>query len=224
MTRTCLDLFSGLGGFSAAFEDADGWEVVTVDLDPDDRFDPDIQADVMNLRPSDLPDADVVLAGPPCTTFSMANQPNPHWDGDSPDSPAVREAITLTFHALGLIRSIDPDYWYLENPRHGKMNVVLGPPVGYVTYCQYGNEWQKPTDLWGNHPRMEYRTCPPGADCHQRGEGGFDTGKRREHIRDPAERAKIPYGLSRAILEAVEDAYANNAVEQATLTDLQTPT
>jgi len=29
----CLDLFAGLGGFSAAFAEADGWDVVTVDID-----------------------------------------------------------------------------------------------------------------------------------------------------------------------------------------------
>lgn len=203
MTRTCLDLFAGLGGFSQAFEASDGWEVVTVELEG--RFDPDIQADVMGLRPGDLPDADVVLASPPCTEFSMANQPNPHWDGDAPASDDVRESITLTFHALGLIRALDPDYWFLENPRGGKMDVILGPPTGYVTYCQYGLEWQKPTDLWGRHPRsFRYRRCSPGADCHQRAEGGWDTGEKRKHIRDPAERSLVPRQLSEAILQAVE--------------------
>lgn len=213
--RVCLDLFAGLGGFSSAFDDADGWEVVTVDVE--ERFEPDIQADVLDLRPSDLPDADVVLAAPPCTEMSMANQPNPHWDGEAPDSPEVREAIALSYHAIGLIHAIDPDYWFLENPRQGKMDVVLGPPTAHVTYCQYGLDWQKPTNLWGNHPPMEYRTCSPGADCHQRAPGGWDTGEKRKHTRDPAERSLVPYDLSLAIREAVEAAYEGEVTRQTKL-------
>ena len=34
-----LDLFAGLGGFSAAFEDSDTWEVITVEIE--ERFEPD---------------------------------------------------------------------------------------------------------------------------------------------------------------------------------------
>lgn len=224
-TKHCIDLFSGLGGcrnreegFSAAFQDSEDWEVTTVDIQ--ERFGPDICADVLNLRPADLPDADVIVAAPPCTQMSMANQPNPHWDGDRPDSPEVREAIALTYHALGLIRAIDPDYWFLENPRQGKMDVVLGEPTARVTYCQYGLEWQKPTNLWGDHPPMTYRTCSPGADCHQRAEGGWDTGEKRKHIRDPAERSLVPRQLSEAILEAVESAYESLPTEQTELTEV----
>jgi hypothetical protein len=221
--RICLDLFAGLGGrrdiedgFGTAFQAASGWEVVTVDIQ--ERFEPDVCADVMGLRPEDLPDADVILAAPPCTHFSMANQPNPHWDGDVPDSDDVREHIALTFHTIGLIHTISPDYWFLENPRQGKMDVILGRPAGHVTYCQYGLEWQKPTDLWGKHPSMEYRRCPPGSDCHQRSEGGWDTGEIRKNIRDPAERSLVPGGLSKSILEAVEREYSNPRPEQTTLT------
>jgi len=57
-----LDLFAGLGGFSSAFVESERWEVTTVDID--ERFNPDIQADVFELRPSDFSGRafDVVLA------------------------------------------------------------------------------------------------------------------------------------------------------------------
>lgn len=211
MTRVCLDLFSGLGGFSAAFEDADGWDVYTVDLDPDDRFDPDLQADVMDLRPADLfdlighareeIDVLVVLASPPCTELSLAsNGHHNHFDDADPKTPAARNAVALAYHTIGLVRSLNPDYWFMENPR-GKPRQVIGRPTGTVTLCQYGYDWQKPTDLWGRHPPMEYRTCSPGDGCHQGGPSGFDG---EGHIRDPAERARLPYQLSASILEAVE--------------------
>ena len=83
-TLRCLDLFCGLGGFSAAFEDSDRWDLTTVDIN--ERFNPDIVADVFELRPSDLEeDFDVVLASPPCTSFSLAaNGHHTHFQDDEP--------------------------------------------------------------------------------------------------------------------------------------------
>jgi len=213
---TVLDLFCGRGGFSSAFRDSDEWDVVIVDID--ERFDPTICADVFDLRPSEFTrDFDVVLASPPCTQFSMANQPNPHWDGDTPTSDDIRDAIALVYHTLGIIRGLNPAYWFLENPRQGKLSTVLGKPTGYVTYCQYGLEWQKPTDLWGDHPQMQYLTCQQGAACHQRAEGGWDTGEKRKHVRDPAERSLVPDDLSNAIRNACEAGICGEVAEQVTL-------
>jgi hypothetical protein len=200
--KTCLDLFAGLGGFSAAFDDAENWRVVTVDIE--ERFGPDIRADLMDLRPSDLPDADVVLAGPPCTTLSVAGNQTDHYVDGEPNSELAKEHLALAYHALGLIRAISPEYWFLENPR-GRLRRYFGLPTGTVMLCQYGYDWQKPTDLWGEHPHaFDYRTCPPGRDCHVAGPSGFDSGDETTHERDPAERAKLPRELSAAILEAVE--------------------
>ncbi|MEA5406388.1 hypothetical protein VB773_01495 [Haloarculaceae archaeon H-GB2-1] len=62
-SRRILDLFSGLGGFSAAFEDSSNWEVTTVEIE--EQFDPDICADILDLRPSDFDhEYDVILASP----------------------------------------------------------------------------------------------------------------------------------------------------------------
>src|SRR6056297_1166871 len=89
-----LDLFCGLGGFSQAFAESDRWAVTTVDIEG--RFDPDIEADVLELRPSDLPDADLVLASPPCKCFSRAAAWTDHFDSDAtPQTPAARESVTL---------------------------------------------------------------------------------------------------------------------------------
>lgn len=206
--RVCLDLFSGLGGFSAAFEESDEWEVFTVDLDPDDRFDPDLKADVMDLRPSDLPDADVILASPPCTYFSTVRL---QWGrsftpGGEPLTEKARESVALVYHTIGLIRAVSPDHWYLENPV-GYLRHVIGQPCGTVHYCEYGDISKKPTDLWGEHPPgFEYRKCTH--DTHT-GEKSTDFEKGPS---DPAERARIPHGLSLSILEAVEGRHAQASV------------
>jgi len=205
-----LDLFSGLGGFSTAFEDAPDWDVVTVDIN--EQFDPDIQANVLDLMPSDLhntlgdTDVLVILAGHPCTLFSLAGN-HDAWGSESQEmlTPEARDAVASVYHTLGLIKGLSPDYWFLENPR-GRLRWFLGEPTGTVTYCQYGGDWQKPTDLWGEHPPgLIYRSCSPGDPCHERTSQGDDnSGGLVNSIRDPAKRAKVPQGLSKEILESVE--------------------
>jgi site-specific DNA-cytosine methylase len=215
MTRTLLDLFAGLGGFSAAFAEADGWEVVTVDVD--ERFGPDIQADVLDLRPADLPEADLVLASPPCTVFSTAGN-HDLWDFDThePLNEPAHEHVTLAYHTVGLIRGLAPEYWFLENPR-GRLRWFFGEPAGEITYCQYGCEYMKRTDLWGEHPPMTYRHCSRNSKCHS-GNVEYDGTSATRVLGDtPAERAKVPRELSEAILEAVKEAYANPPPEQMTL-------
>ena len=116
----------------------------------------------------------------------------------------------LVYHTLGLIKSLSPDYWFMENPM-GYLRQIIGEPEGWVTFCQYGTPYMKPTDLWGDHPNsFEYKSCSHGDGCHQYntdaahgGEGGMDT--LESYSRDPAERAKIPQELSESILEAVEN-------------------
>lgn len=202
-TKHCLDLFAGLGGFSAAFRDSPNWTVTTVDLE--ERFDPDIQADVMDLRPADLPTADVVLAGHPCTLFSVAGN-HDEWDmaAREPVGERAKEHVAMVFHTLGLIHALSPEYWFLENPR-GRLRWILGEPTGTVTYCQYGKDYQKPTDLWGEHPGgMVYRTCPRGADCHASNTEDDGHSAIQSMPPDRGERAKVPYELSEEILKAVE--------------------
>lgn len=214
----CLDLFSGRGGFSHAFELNEDWEVVTVDIE--ERFDPDIQADVLDLEPADLPDPDLIFAGHPCTVFSKAAAWQDHWDDDgNPQTEKARRHVTMLFHTLGLIRALAPRYWFLENPE-GHMRRFLGEPTGSVTYCQYGEDYRKPTDLWGEHPPMTYRRCSNGDRCHtsrKRREKAGDEHPADTMPRDPAKRAEVPEELSFEILRAVEDAFRNPPPEQATL-------
>lgn len=213
-TLHCLDLFSGLGGFSSAFEDSGRWSVTTVEIA--EEFDPDIQADVLELRPGDLPDADLVLASPPCKCLSRAAAWTDHFDAGVPNTAEARESVALVYHALGLIKANTPEFWFLENPMGSKIKQYLGEPTGRVTYCQYGTTYQKPTYLWGDHPPMSYRWCSAADDCHEHG-SIVDEHDGRPLPRDPAERAKVPYGLSESIREAVEEAIDTPQPEQSEL-------
>jgi len=165
MTKTCLDLFAGMGGFSQAFAESDAWEVVEVELDP--QHNPDIQANIFDLKPSDLPESDVILASPPCTQFSsMAWSHEKQFTRDGePLTEDASESVALVYHTLGLIKALNPDYWFMENPK-GALRWVIGEPTNWVSYCQYGKDYRKDTGLWGNHaPGMHYRKCQNNG-CH----------------------------------------------------------
>lgn len=203
--KVCLDLFSGLGGFSAAFEESEEWNVVTVEIEAE--FEPDICADVFDLRPSDFDrDFDVILASPPCTQFSrVGNHENWNHSEQEPIADASRDAISLVYHTLGLIHGLSPRYWFLENPL-GRLRWILGQPTGCVSYCQYGRPYMKPTDLWGDHPPMTYRRCNEGDNCHSTNRPARDGGLGNCDVigSNAAERSKVPYELSQSILKAVD--------------------
>lgn len=220
-----IDLFSGLGGFSAAFAASDEWEVYTVELNPE--FDPDLCADVLELRPDDLLelvgvdrteiDLLVILASPPCTYFSTAGN-HDAWDFETRTAVTeeARNAVALVYHTLGLIHALDSSYWFLENPQ-GRLRWFLGEPTGQVTYCQYGRPYMKRTDLWGEHPPMTYRRCTRGSRCHLANVEYDGTSATRVLGDTHAERSKVPRQLSDAIREAVESAHETPPPVQATL-------
>jgi len=207
MTTQVIDLFCGLGGFSQAFEEDDSYEVTYVDIDQD--FNPDIVADVLDLTWEDLPDADIILASPPCNAFTILRV-GECWEKDHeglyhPIDDFARTSIQLVHHTVGLIHSIDPDWWLMENPR-AMMRVIYRFPDYEVWYCQYGASYAKPTDLWGRMPgSFESKKCKnqnPNCD-HIPAPAGSKTGIQGELSSE--ERAKVPYGLSKAIKESIEN-------------------
>ena len=70
MPRKLLDLFCGAGGASMGYARA-GFEVTGMDIKHGKRYPFNyIRKDVMELRPEDLEEYDVIHASPPCQTFS----------------------------------------------------------------------------------------------------------------------------------------------------------
>ncbi|MEE9198149.1 MAG: DNA cytosine methyltransferase [bacterium] len=198
-----LDLFAGLGGFSQAFRDR-RHEVVTLDKDP--RFKPDVQADIREVRFPGLPPMDrrfdVVLASPPCEAFSVASIPR-YWvkSGEPKDDAKVTEGLSFVSCALALIAGIRPRFWIMENPS-GMLKTVLVPPTQTVHLCNFGAPWQKRTDLWGRWPGGDLDDPWPCAP-HEAAPRGSRKGV--QGVRDPAERAKLPYGLGEELCKRMEN-------------------
>lgn len=227
-----LDLFSGLGGWSETFVQR-GHEVFTVDWEA--SFKPDLAIDIRELSLNDLPWLpDIVLASPPCEKFSVMTIGR-YWNLDNtPKDPRAQEAIDMVKAALKLIQIMNPAYWVMENPR-GKLRKLDFMQEYYrttVTYCQLGENFMKPTDLWGRFPEsLELPAmCKNGMPCHvpaARGTrdsiNGSMKGTTREKFRGgmiedmsrlvswsperknlSALRAKIPAKLSLLFCEAAE--------------------
>jgi DNA (cytosine-5)-methyltransferase 1 len=87
MQKRVVDLCCGIGGFSLGFKMA-GFRIVA-GIDVDDgalsvfqRNFPEakaIKADLLEIGPDDVPDADVYIGGIPCQPFSAAPKA-PSWD------------------------------------------------------------------------------------------------------------------------------------------------
>jgi len=191
-----LDLFSGLKGWSQAFEDR-GHTVVTVDID--EKFNPTICQDIMTLETMDFRRFgyfDIILASPPCNCFSVASI-GKHWKNGKPDEE-TRNAIRLVSHTLGLILELLPRWWILENPR-GMLRRVLGKPCITTYFASWGEMNLKPTDLWGVLPENVQWARPMKWQKASRGSRTGTQGKKNAELR-----AKIPYGLSMAICMTCE--------------------
>ena len=69
-----------------------------------------------------------------------------------------------------------------------------------VTYCQYGDFRQKPTDLWTNHPAPDFKKpCKQGDSCHIASPRHSHQGT--ESLKNSMERARIPAELCEHIVK-----------------------
>lgn len=128
-------------------------------------------------------------------------------DGNlKPISDYAKFCDKVNQHVLCLILALSPKYWFIENPRGGmrKMDFVNGLPRYTVTYCQYGDTRQKPTDIWTNHRNPRFKPpCKRGDKCHEAAPRGSQTGTQK--LKGSAERARIPEEFCRHIVDICEE-------------------
>lgn len=171
-----FELFSGTERLSDTFRCA-GHEAVSIELDK--RFEPTVRADILDLDISEVCDAygcpDVIWASPPCTTYSVASighhrRKNRETGECEAISEEGRIGDALLIKTLDIIREVQPKVWFIENPRAAMRTMLCMKdlPRYTVTYCQYGYQIMKPTDIWTNHPAPKFRPpCRNGDPCHQ---------------------------------------------------------
>lgn len=164
-----LELFSGTKTMSKAFSDV-GFESYNVDWEY--TLEPTLCANIRDICSMDIIDhigayPTVIWASPDCTKFSYASGAKNEFRKSNtlPLSRDALMAIELVEHTLLLIKSLKPDYWFLENPWHGALKdlpIMKNIPYIDVSYCRYGSENQKFTRIWGQFPP----SFVPKTHCH----------------------------------------------------------
>lgn len=203
-----VELFAGTESFSNVARQL-GHATFTVEIDP--QFSPDLRADVATLTAAALPPAiDVLWASPPCQGFSVAVIGR-NWNRDySPKSDSARHAMALVRHTMRVVDEVQPALWFIENPRgmlrklpfFGDWVAARGGVMRTVTYCQYGDTRQKPTDIWTNCLAWQPRPiCRPGSSCHEPAPRGSRTGT--QGIVGARDRSRIPAPLFEDIFHYV---------------------
>ena len=187
-----LDLFSGLGGASEAFMEADDWAVQRIENNPDLGWVPNTQIkNVQELvKPYHLPSGvDLIWASPPCLDFSSAfSAPGPIAARAGLDFEPDMEPLQA---AKRIIDEVQPKYWVIENVRGAipHFEELLGKPRQIIK-----ERWF----LWGNFPLLcvepDWRVHP-----HHK-ERIWGT----EHLA-MNKRSLIPLEISEAMLSAVNN-------------------
>jgi hypothetical protein len=197
MTKV-LDLFSGLRGWSDPWRFS-GDPVFTIDIDP--RFHADAQLDIGDVPAvlAALPwRPDLVLASPPCTSFTTMTMGR-NWTHDGePRTESARQGQRLVLATIRILAALRPERWIIENPRARLRTLGLldGFERRTVTYCQLGETRMKPTDLWfgGDWTGFELPPmCRNGDPCHVAAPRGSRTGTQGM---DPALAGLIPARLA----------------------------
>jgi hypothetical protein len=197
-----IELFSGTKSFSNVMQKY-GHSILTVDMDC--SLIPDICADILTMDDSVIPEVDILWASPPCTCFSVASI-STNWKYEFgrhfPKTEDAKIGIALVGKTLSIIKNRKPNkWWFIENPRGvlRKMPQMEGMIRHTVSYCQYGDNRMKPTDIWTNAEWWTPRpVCKKGLSCHESAPRGSRTGT--QGISSVAERGKIPPELFEEIL------------------------
>ena len=206
-----LELFAGTGTLSQTFRDR-GHKAITVDWNEDLKY-IDYHLDISTLTVEKIIEMcgripDVIWASPDCTTYSIAGiyRHRRKIKGEFiPISDYAKQCDETNRKLIRLIENLGCIY-FIENPIGAmrKMDFVKGLPRYSITYCQYGHRFQKPTDIWTNHPNPKFKPmCKRGADCHESAARMSNRGTSR--VKDPLLKAKLPKELCEHIVDICEE-------------------
>lgn len=196
-----LELFAGSRSIGKEAEKL-GMNVFSSDLIEFDGI--NYPVSILDFNVSKVPfKPDIIWASPPCTGFSVAAIGR-NWNHDkTPKTDSARLGILLVEKTIEIINYYNPTYWFIENPRGmlRKMPIMEQFKRNSVTYCQYGDERMKPTDIWTNSSAwIPKPTCKNGDSCHVSAPRGSSTGT--QGLKNAYERSKIPSELCFEILKS----------------------
>ncbi len=213
-SKTMIEFYSGSKQISETFKKR-GYKTLSIDNNP--KLKPDLCLDVLQLTLKDIPEEfrnpDVIWFSPPCTTFSVCTI-SKNFKNNQPISSSCYVGLALAYRCLELIKMLNPTYWFIENPRGmlRKQHFMPNNLLKTVTYCQYGDKNQKPTDIWTNAQHwIPKKPCVPGGNCHEYQPRTYKSKVRHgvvglgvQGLANAFERSKIPFKLCEEIVDVCD--------------------
>jgi hypothetical protein len=161
--KKLLDIFSGTGSVGKVFR-ANGWEVVSVDIEP--KHKPTLLVDVMTLPPTIGKGFDMIWMSPPCTEWSCAHTLSER-DLDG--------ASKIVLHCLEIIKQSKPRFWCLENPYSGllpRQEFMRGLDYTICSYCKYSDWGYRKDTIVYNSFGLELDRCKYDCESLVKGPSG----------------------------------------------------
>lgn len=193
--KLMIDLCSGFGGASQAFEESEGWIVNRFEKDraviAHSSTPPTVCFDIMKPLRWTRFKADLIWASPPCYEFTLAfNGPRAiHSRSMNRLIEPYEPSTALVERCFEIIQRIAPAYWVIENVKGSikYLEPILGPP----------RMIKGPWVLWGNFPLFDF-------DFENNHKARAGDKARHSKLR-ANHRAKIPKALSEGLLAALSD-------------------
>lgn len=212
--KRMIEFYSGSCVMAKAFAET-GWNTTTIDL----LYPADFNRDILSISTREEiielcgGEPDFLWFGTPCTGFSVASI-GTHWGGGwrvyEPKTETARLGMRLAAKNKEIISWFPKAKWGIENPRGvlRKLPIYTDLPRHTITFCQYGDNRMKPTDIWTNLPWKPRPICKNGDPCHVRAPRGAKTGT--QGLKGAYERAVYPTAFCKEIVETAN----NNTGEQ----------
>lgn len=137
---TFIDLFAGIGGFRIALENIGGKCIFTSEIDNECaktyavNFGDYPRGDINQIKPTDIPEHNILCAGFPCQPFSISGKMKGFEDTRG----------NLFFSILKIIKEKQPKVIFLENVKHLKDHdnkKTLQTIIDHLEKLDYKTEW-----------------------------------------------------------------------------------
>lgn len=206
-----MELFSGSKTVSTIAESKYQYKTFSVDIE--EKFQPALCKDIMKIKLADIPDSKrifFVWASIPCLPYTVLNIKR-YWHKITyshryyyyfPKINEAKEAIQLLEKTLWLIKTINPVYYIIENPRGGMRHMpqMNFAPFRYtVSYNDFDSDVYKPTDLFTNCNFLRFPQL--------RSSVGRKFAASITKMKDSYERSIVPPGLVTEILKQIENVH-----------------
>lgn len=153
-----LELFSGTGSVGTTLEMM-GYNIISVDIS-DKFYNPTHKIDILEWDYTIYPKNffKIIWASPPCRTFSTLRRL--FHKKENIENDIQNEGLPPLRKAQEIIEYFQPEKWYIENPKTGRMKEFMDCSfydVDYCMYCDWG--YKKATRIWTNVKGFKPKIC-----------------------------------------------------------------